>query len=129
MPTLMLTETMRSLRGTKRVCRSCDVRFYDLGRDPTVCPSCGVSLPMSGFERVRQEAVGYQPSALRSPKRNLTVVQPEDDASALAVENDADETTDDETSGDADGDILLEEESDVDVADLLTPDESDTGSE
>ena len=27
-------------RGSKRVCRSCGTRFYDLGRTPIVCPSC-----------------------------------------------------------------------------------------
>ena len=29
------------MRGTKRVCQVCEVRFYDLSRDPIVCPSCG----------------------------------------------------------------------------------------
>lgn len=27
-------------RGTKRVCQSCDARFYDLGRSPITCPVC-----------------------------------------------------------------------------------------
>ena len=27
-------------RGTKRVCLSCGVRFYDLNRTPIVCPVC-----------------------------------------------------------------------------------------
>src|SRR5215471_7091228 len=27
-------------RGTKRVCLSCGVRFYDLNRTPIVCPLC-----------------------------------------------------------------------------------------
>lgn len=29
--------------GTKRSCPSCQTRFYDLNRDPIVCPKCGVS--------------------------------------------------------------------------------------
>ncbi|MFI5013211.1 MAG: TIGR02300 family protein [Hyphomicrobiales bacterium] len=28
--------------GTKRQCRSCGNRFYDLSRDPILCPKCGV---------------------------------------------------------------------------------------
>jgi uncharacterized protein (TIGR02300 family) len=32
---------MKAMRGTKRVCQSCAVRFYDLSRDLIVCPSCG----------------------------------------------------------------------------------------
>ena len=27
--------------GTKRQCRSCANRFYDLNRDPIICPKCG----------------------------------------------------------------------------------------
>ena len=27
-------------RGTKRVCQSCGSKFYDLNRDPIICPIC-----------------------------------------------------------------------------------------
>ena len=27
-------------RGTKRLCASCGAKFYDLARDPIVCPMC-----------------------------------------------------------------------------------------
>jgi len=27
--------------GTKRTCQSCGAKFYDLGKEPVVCPSCG----------------------------------------------------------------------------------------
>jgi uncharacterized protein (TIGR02300 family) len=27
--------------GTKRLCGSCAAKFYDLGKDPIVCPKCG----------------------------------------------------------------------------------------
>ena len=26
--------------GTKRICQSCGARFYDLQRDPIICPKC-----------------------------------------------------------------------------------------
>ena len=29
-------------RGTKRTCQECEARFYDLNRDPIICPMCGV---------------------------------------------------------------------------------------
>jgi uncharacterized protein (TIGR02300 family) len=35
------SEQMKATRGTKRVCQACAARFYDLSRDPIVCPSCG----------------------------------------------------------------------------------------
>jgi uncharacterized protein (TIGR02300 family) len=34
-------QDVKALRGTKRVCAACEVRFYDLMRSPIVCPSCG----------------------------------------------------------------------------------------
>jgi uncharacterized protein (TIGR02300 family) len=26
--------------GTKRICSGCDAKFYDLGKEPAVCPTC-----------------------------------------------------------------------------------------
>jgi uncharacterized protein (TIGR02300 family) len=31
--------------GTKRICVSCGARFYDLGRQPAVCPKCDTEQP------------------------------------------------------------------------------------
>jgi uncharacterized protein (TIGR02300 family) len=31
---------MKAARGTKRVCQSCGNKFYDLNRDPIICPIC-----------------------------------------------------------------------------------------
>ena len=37
--------------GTKRLCGSCGAKFYDLAKDPIVCPKCGtvfeVVIPVS----------------------------------------------------------------------------------
>jgi uncharacterized protein (TIGR02300 family) len=35
-------------RGTKRVCQSCGSKFYDLNRDPIVCPICQSVYQTSG---------------------------------------------------------------------------------
>ena len=32
--------SIRAARGTKRVCQNCGSKFYDLNRDPIVCPIC-----------------------------------------------------------------------------------------
>ncbi len=32
--------SMKAERGTKRVCQSCGSKFYDLNRDPIICPLC-----------------------------------------------------------------------------------------
>jgi uncharacterized protein (TIGR02300 family) len=116
-------EAMRKLRGTKRTCRSCDERFYDLDRDPTVCPSCGASLAQSGFERVVSAHTGYQRSGWGAAKPAMRVVQGEDESAVLAVDDEAEDKVADEAEATVEGDVLLEDEGDDDVADLLTPDE------
>lgn len=32
--------SIKAARGTKRVCQSCGNKFYDLNRDPIICPIC-----------------------------------------------------------------------------------------
>ena len=36
------SQSNKAMRGTKRVCQACEVRFYDLAREQIVCPACGV---------------------------------------------------------------------------------------
>ncbi|GEN62074.1 hypothetical protein AOE01nite_02980 [Acetobacter oeni] len=31
--------------GSKRICVSCGARFYDLNKEPAVCPKCGAEQP------------------------------------------------------------------------------------
>ncbi|MBI4723783.1 MAG: TIGR02300 family protein [Rhodomicrobium sp.] len=40
--------SIRAERGTKRVCQSCGAKFYDLNRDPIVCPICQSVYQVSG---------------------------------------------------------------------------------
>ncbi len=42
--------------GTKRQCASCGAKFYDLRRDPIVCPSCEVVLEPVAAPRSRATA-------------------------------------------------------------------------
>lgn len=56
MTTASPTEISKATRGTKRVCQACEVRFYDLGRDPIVCPSCGAQYALAAVPTVEQGA-------------------------------------------------------------------------
>jgi uncharacterized protein (TIGR02300 family) len=40
--------SIKAERGTKRVCQSCGSKFYDLNRDPIVCPICQTAYQVSG---------------------------------------------------------------------------------
>jgi len=40
--------------GTKRICPSCGARYYDLLRDPVVCPKCATPFDPEAFLKARR---------------------------------------------------------------------------
>src|SRR5213082_1950773 len=40
--------------GTKRICPSCGTRYYDLMRDPVVCPKCSTPFDAEAFLKSRR---------------------------------------------------------------------------
>jgi len=82
--------------GTKRECGSCGTRFYDLGRDPVLCPKCETELPAT--EPVRGER-HVEPVAAKPPPRPkaAAVASPADD-DELAGVDDGDKDEDDDAS-------------------------------
>src|ERR1700674_1755867 len=40
--------------GTKRICPSCGARYYDLLRDPIVCPKCSTAFDPEALLRARR---------------------------------------------------------------------------
>ena len=61
----------KAMRGSKRTCQSgsCGARFYDLGREPIVCPICG-----SAYEIVRTAAETERAEAAKRPVRKAEPV-------------------------------------------------------
>jgi uncharacterized protein (TIGR02300 family) len=43
--------------GTKRFCTNCGAKFYDLNKDPIVCPKCQTAMAAPTYARARPEAV------------------------------------------------------------------------
>lgn len=69
MSSMTATQSNKAARGTKRVCQACQVRFYDLLRDPIVCPSCGAQ----HTPEIRQPfELGAQKSAGKTGWRHST---------------------------------------------------------
>lgn len=124
------TETRRELRGVKRICGACEVRFYDLSRDPIICPACGAeNAPDS--RPVAPPVAAY--TAKTTWRRNTKRQEPVHAVEAEAVEPAETETADVEdipadttvapTSAD---DIVLENDADdADVSDLVVNDEDE----
>ena len=40
--------------GTKRICPSCGTRYYDMTRDPVVCPKCATPFDPEAFLKSRR---------------------------------------------------------------------------
>lgn len=131
----MTTTTLsnKEYRGTKRVCLACEVRFYDLKRDPIVCPSCG-----EHFTPVAQAAVAFgarkTPMATsgwrQSAKRPAVEPTPDveiPDPAATADPEDLEATSEETSNASPDDDtVLVEQDGDYsDVTDLVELDVED----
>ena len=95
--------------GTKRTCPSCATRFYDLLKNPIVCPSCGVSFVAAAI----LPSKGDFPGAQQQPKPRPVVQEDVEVADVELVSlEDAEEpdTADDETAGIEDVDLGEEAE-------------------
>ena len=90
--------------GSKRVCQSCEVRFYDLRRDPIICPSCGTKFDPGSVLRSRRNraaatvtaAAPKVPAAKVAPEADVEPVVEEEDVVAIDADKEADDTSDDE---------------------------------
>ncbi|ONG51492.1 TIGR02300 family protein [Pseudoroseomonas deserti] len=93
--------------GLKRTCVACGAKFYDMTRQPAVCPKCGTEQPAEQ-PRLRRAAAAVE----EKPKKR--VIAPEADGDDVEIEDvDADENLDDaedldDSEDDIDGEIEVE---------------------
>jgi uncharacterized protein (TIGR02300 family) len=105
-PITITLEDKKAARGTKRECQACETRFYDLSREPIVCPSCGAPYQPAAQPVPEAHAgpstdkTGWRRKALRRP-------EPEPDAADTA----ANDNTNEEAPGPvSDEDVVLDEQ-------------------
>src|SRR4051812_30679204 len=106
---------------------SCGAKFYDLDRDPAICPKCGTV-----YQAVAQSRVAAPALAARQADEDEDTDDKGPELVSLdeveATEDDADTTGDDtdadaDTSDDSDDTFLEEEDTgDDDVSDLIDGD-------
>ncbi len=112
--------------GGKHQCQNCGTKFFDLNKDPIICPKCGTvfqATPLSARAAARaapaadDEDVEIDPAAELVPLEEADV--DEDKVVAAVVDDDADEIEDEPAD-----DTFLEEEEDGDddVSDLIDGD-------
>lgn len=94
--------------GVKRICTSCGVRFYDLLRDPVVCPGCGAVVDVTVVVKPKRVKPGATQKAAVKP------VLDDEDADLIEDEDDHDENEDDEAVEDTPIVIATDDDDDED---------------
>ena len=109
--------------GAKHQCQNCATKFFDLNRDPILCPKCSavfVPLPVARTPSRASAAVAARDEGEVEPETAGVEIVSLDEAEAEEkpepAADDADEIED--TPAD-DNTFLEEEEGDDDVADLI----------
>ena len=89
--------------GTKRICSSCSLKFYDLHKSPIVCPTCKTvfELPKVVSAKPRQ-SVGssncacLKPAKVQAPAATVPEDAPEEGTAATSDTNDEDVSIDED---------------------------------
>jgi uncharacterized protein (TIGR02300 family) len=123
-------KSTKEMRGTKRVCQACEVRFYDLLREPIVCPSCGAEHTPEVRPAVEARAApfagktGWRSKGFKRPAPMLPEAEPERTVSPEAAATEELEVAAEEPAGTApEDDIVLDQEADdADVSGLVDHD-------
>jgi uncharacterized protein (TIGR02300 family) len=100
--------------GVKRTCTSCRARFYDLGRDPVVCPKCGAELDLSEALRLKRAAPRAAPLTAADEEEELVYGEEEE------VLEEAEEEVEEAFEEDEDVALAIEEE-DEEAGDIPVP--------
>ncbi len=107
------------IRGLKRVCASCGIRFYDMNKRPIICPECKTEFTGEIKMRTRRgRAAAEAETPADAADENIEQVEANDDVVSLedvAAEEAGDDEDDAMTLDDAEIEEDIEEEIDVDV--------------
>lgn len=93
--------------GTKRTCPSCASRFYDLLKNPIICPKCGVSFIAAPILPSKGDYPGAAPAPVAKVREKEEVEESENaDVELISLEDvEEDGKDDDETAGIEDVDL------------------------
>jgi uncharacterized protein (TIGR02300 family) len=91
--------------GTKRICQSCGTKFYDMQREPIICPKCGTE---------------YDPEAFLKTRRSRPISGTEKDIAPIAAVEDGEvEAELDDPAIIEDEDAVVDEDADEEDEDLI----------
>jgi uncharacterized protein (TIGR02300 family) len=122
--------------GTKRLCPHCGAKFYDLGKNPIVCPKCGseveiAPLPSRGGRPEARAAAASSDEAEPAEAQGAEMVSLEEadaETSGKKAVGSPDVDVDEDVEDDAEDDSTFLEETDDendDVSDIIGSDIED----
>ncbi len=101
--------------GTKRTCQSCGAHFYDLRKDPIVCPKCGATYDPEAILKSRR----------RAPEKAVPVAKPVKEVEIPDVEADIETEDAGEEADDVIEDTSELGEDDEDIPEAIEADEDE----
>ncbi|PNG25148.1 TIGR02300 family protein [Methylocella silvestris] len=108
--------------GNKRQCQNCGTRFFDLNKNPIVCPKCGTVFQGAPLSRAAQRAAAADDDEEAAPAELVSLEEADAEADADKLVVAVDEDVEIEV---ADDPFLEEEEDGDDVGDLIDGDRED----
>jgi uncharacterized protein (TIGR02300 family) len=110
--------------GSKRQCQNCGAKFFDLNKDPILCPKCGATFQPPALSRSAARAAVADEEETELPEAGAEIVSLEDaeagEEKVAAVADDDVDLGDDDAVDDT---FLEEEEEDSDdVSNLIDGD-------
>jgi uncharacterized protein (TIGR02300 family) len=109
--------------GSKRQCQNCGAKFFDLNRDPIICPKCGTVFQGAVGRSQRAEVKNEEPDEPTAPvDAELVSLEEADAPDEKAVVTAEDEIEVEEDDSAEDTFLEEEEEEDDDVTGLIDGD-------
>lgn len=96
--------------GTKRICHNCGARFYDLRREPAVCPSCNTVAEPG--RQARPKRGGLKPELVAVPEIADKILIEDGEEDVLEADEIAEEDAD-VVELEAEDEDLIEDTSDL----------------
>ena len=107
--------------GTKRRCHSCEAKFFDLNKNPIVCPNCSAVFAPPQPDPARPRRV---PDRRPGAAEKMTTLNPPNELVSLERANaDAETEVPSAEAKEAEGGLLLEDQDEnYDAADVIDAD-------
>ena len=116
--------------GTKRTCPSCAARFYDLLKNPIVCPKCGVSFVATALLPSKGDTAAVAVPVKPRDVEPVPVAEEAADVELVSLEDvEEDKVEDDETAAVADVDLGEDDAADGEEEDTFLEEDEEENSD